>query len=164
VAVAAALAGCAGAGGAGVHGTPTGRAGWLAYNVQGLRTEAPAAWPAGGDARRLSIAAPDGRARLEITVPEAAYRDERACLTAAEQRLAEVAGGMERARRHPSRVGGRPAQSLEADQGGWHVWGVAACDGGVQYRIFFTAETPATPEALEVWRSFVQGARIGGEA
>ncbi len=163
VASAAALFGCAGARGAAVHGTPSGRAGWLTYAVEGLRLEAPASWSAAGDARRLTLAAPDGKARLEVTTPEAPYRDERACLVAAEERLAGGVGGLERARKHPSRLAGRPAQALEGDQGGWHVWAIAACDGGAQYRIFFTAATPATAEALEVWRSFLQGARIGGE-
>jgi hypothetical protein len=170
-ALVALLAGCAGAGGAGgagagasVQGTPSARGGWLVYDVSGLRLEAPAAWSAAGDPRRLLLAASDGKARLEVTVPEATYRDERTCLADAEERLASGAGGLERARRHPSRLGGRPAQALEGDQGGWHVWALAACDGGVQYRIFFTAATPATPEALEVWRSLLQGARIGGEA
>ena len=99
-----------------------------------------------------------------MTVPDAAYAGERACLAAAEDRLAAGAGSLERARRHPTRLAGRPAQTLEADREGWHVWALAACDGGVQYRIFFTAATPAPPDVLEVWRTLVQGARIGGEA
>lgn len=161
-ALAAALLSCAGS--ATIRGTPSARPGWLAYAVQGLRLEAPASWKAGGDARRLTLEAPDGHARLEVTVPEGAYRDERACLAAAEERLAAGAGGLERARVHPSRLAGRPAQALEADRGGWHVWALAACDGAVQYRIFFAALTPAPPGVLEVWRNLVQGARIGGEA
>jgi hypothetical protein len=131
-----------------------------------LRFEAPGSWAAtaSGDARALTLAAPDGRARLEVSVPGTAYGDERACLAAAEERIASGAGTLERARRHPTRLAGRPAQTLEADRGGWHVWALAACDGGVQYRIFLTAATPASPEALELWRALVQGARIGGEA
>jgi len=165
LALLAACAACAGAGGGGaIRGTPGTREGWLVYDVQGLRLEAPAAWTASGDPRRLSLLAPDGRARLEVSVPDAAYRDERACLAAAEERLADRAGGLERSRRHPSRLAGRPAQALEADQGGWHVWALAACDGGRQYRVFFTAATPATAEALEVWRNLLQSARMGGEA
>lgn len=165
-AVAALLAGVAGCAGSGAapRGTPSARAGWLVYALRDLRLEAPAAWSADGDPRRLLLAAPDGRARLEVTVPEAAYADERACLAAAEERMASAAGTLERARRHPTRLGGRPAQTLEADRGGWHVWALAACDGGVQYRIFFTAASPAPVEVVEVWRTLVQGARIGGEA
>jgi hypothetical protein len=164
-ALAAALLACAACAGAPpVRGRPTGREGWLGYSVRDLRLEAPATWSASGEAHRLVLVAPDGRARLEVTVPEAPYADERACLTAAEERLAAGAASLERARRHPTRLAGRPAQTLEADRGGWHVWALAACDGGLQYRIFFTAETPAPPDALEVWRTLVQGARIGGEA
>jgi hypothetical protein len=158
-------AGCGGlAGGATVpRGTPSGRAGWLAYTLRDLHLQAPATWAAEGDPRRLTLAAPDGRARLEVTVPETAYPDERACLAAAEERTASAAASMERARRHPTRLGGRPGQSLEADRGGWHVWALAACDGGTQYRIFFTAASPAPVEVVDVWRTLMQAARIGGE-
>lgn len=156
---------CAGLGaGAAPRGLPSGREGWLVYTLGELRLQAPAAWTADGDPGRLTLAAPDGRARLEVTVPGTAYRDERACLTAAEGRMESAAATMERARRHPTKLGGRPGQSLEADQGAWHVWAVAACDGGVQYRIFFTAASPAPVEVVEVWRSLLQTARIGGEA
>jgi hypothetical protein len=134
------------------------------YTVNALRIEAPASWSAEGDARRLALAAPDGRARLEVTVPATAFHDERACLADADGRIGSGAGNLERVRRHPTRLGGRPGQSLEADRGGWHVWAVAACDGGMQYRIFFTAENPAPVEVVEVWRTLVQTARIGGEA
>ncbi len=161
VAGAVALAACAGA--RPVQGRPSGREGWLVYTLRDLRFEAPAAWRAAGDERRLSLEAPDGRARLEVTVPEPVFPDERTCLAAAEAKLSEQQGSLERARRHPTRFAGRPAQTLEADQGGWHVWALAACDGGAQYRIFFTAATPASAEALEAWRAFVQSGRIGGE-
>jgi hypothetical protein len=157
-----ALSACAGA--RPVQGRPSGRPGWLAYELADLRFEAPAGWRAGGDARRVELHAPDGRARLEVSVPEARWADERACLAAAEERLAARQGALERARRHPTRLAGRSAQALEGDQGGWHVWALAACDGGTQYRVFFTAATPASAEALETWRALVQGARIGGEA
>lgn len=156
--------GCAGLGHAPPRGTPSGRAGWLVYALEGLRLEAPASWTAEGDPHRLALAAPDGRARLEVTVPETAYPDERACLAAAGDRMTSAAGTLERARRHPTRLAGRPAESLEADQGGWHVWAVAACDGGVQYRIFFTAASPAPPDVVEVWRTLMRAARLGGEA
>jgi hypothetical protein len=157
--------GCAGLAGTSAppRGTPSGRAGWLDYAVRELRLQAPAVWTAAGDPRRLTLAAPDGRARLEVTVPDTAYPDERACLAAAEERMASAAGSLERARRHPTKLGGHPGQALEADRGGWHVWALAACDGGVQYRIFFTAASPAPVEVVEVWRTLMQSARIGGE-
>jgi hypothetical protein len=156
-------AGCAG-GSTAPRGTPSSRGGWLVYGLRDLRLEAPASWTAEGDPRRLTLVAAGGRARLEVIVPEAAYPDERACLAAADDRMATAAGSLDRARRHPTKLSGRPAHSLEADRGGWHVWALAACDGGVQYRIFFTAESPAPPEVVDVWRSLLQGARIGGEA
>jgi hypothetical protein len=144
-------------------GTPSGRAGWLTYTLQDLRLEAPATWTAQGERRRLALAAPDGRARLEVTVPATAFPDERACLADASERMGSAAG-LERTRRHPTNLGGRPGESLEADRGDWHVWAVAVCDGGMQYRIFFTAASPAPVEVVDVWRTLVQSARIGGEA
>lgn len=156
-------AGCAGSSSP-PRGAPSGREGWLVYGVRELRLEAPAAWSPEGDPRRLLLVAPDGRARLEVTIPETAYPDERACLAAADERMAAAGASLERARRHPTRLSGRPAHSLEADRGGWHVWALAACDGGVQYRIFFTAASPAPVDVLEVWRTLLQAARIGGEA
>jgi hypothetical protein len=146
------------------QGRPSGREGWVAYELEDLRFEAPAGWRADGDARRIRLEAPDGRARLELSVPEAPFASEGACLAAAEERLAQRQGALERARRHPTRFAGRSAQALEGDQGGWHVWAIAACDGGTQYRVFFTAATPASPEALETWRTLVATARVGGEA
>jgi len=67
--------GCAGLArtGAPPRGAPSGRAGWLVYTLNELRVQAPAAWTADGDGRRLALAAPDGRARLEVTVPAAAF-------------------------------------------------------------------------------------------
>jgi hypothetical protein len=161
-AVVASLAACAG--GRPVQGRPTGREGWLGYAVRDLRFEGPAAWRAVGDERRVRLEAPDARAWLELSVPEATFADERACLAAAEEKLEAQRGALERARRHPTKLAGRSAQALEGDQGGWHVWALAACDGGTQYRVFFTAATPASAEALETWRTLLQSARIGGEA
>jgi hypothetical protein len=145
-------------------GKPSGREGWLVYAIASLRFEAPASWHASGGERRLKLEAPDGRASLEVSYPEKPFADDRACLSAAEEKLREQAGQLERARRHATRFAGVAAQTLEADQGGWHVWAFAACDGGVQYRIFFTAATPAATEHLEAQRTLVASARIGGEA
>jgi hypothetical protein len=146
------------------EGKPSGREGWLVYQLRDLRFEAPAGWRASGGERRVAFEAPGGNARLELTYPEPDFRDERACLAGAEEKLRSQEGALERARRHPTRFAGRPAQTLEADRGGWHVWAWAACDGGVQYRVFFTAATPAPQEAIEAYRALVASARIGGEA
>ncbi len=146
------------------QGKPSGREGWLVYELRDLRFEAPAGWRPSGAERRMMLEAPDGRARLEVSVAETEFSDERACLAAAEDKLKGQAGSLERARLHPTRFAGRPAQTLEADQGGWHLWAIASCDGGVQHRVFFTAATPAAPEALEAWKALLASARIGGEA
>ncbi len=145
-------------------GKPTGREGWLVYQVASLRFEAPASWHASGGERRIKLEAPDGRARLEISYPETPFPDERACLGAADEKLRDQAGPLARARRHATRFGGVAAQTLEADEGGWHLWAWAACDGGVQYRVFFTAASPAAADHLEAERTLVASARIGGEA
>jgi hypothetical protein len=145
-------------------GKPSGREGWLVYELRELRFEAPAGWRPSGGERRMTLEAPDGKARLEISYPAPDFPDEKACLAAAEEKLRGQEGNLERARRHPTRFAGRPAQTLEADQGGWHVWAFAACDRGAQYRVFFTAATPSPPEALEAWRVLVSSARLGGEA
>ena len=145
-------------------GKPSGRAGWVVYTIATLRFEAPASWRASGGERRMTLEAPDGRARLEVSYPEKPYADEKACLADADAKLRDESARLERARRHATRFGGVAAQTLEADQGGWHVWAYAACDGGMQYRIFFTAATPAAAEDLEAQRTLVASARIGGEA
>jgi hypothetical protein len=144
-------------------GSPSGREGWVVYPLRDLRFEAPVAWQVSGGERRLTLEAPDGKAKLEITYAAADFADEKACLAAAEEKLRQQQATLERARRHATRLAGRPAHALEGDQGAWHVRATAACDGGVQYRVFFTAATPASREALEVHRTFLQSARIGGE-
>jgi hypothetical protein len=111
----------------------------------------------------VSFEAPGGRARLELSVPATDYPDERGCLAAAEEKLRGQAGTLERARRHGTRFAGRAAQTLEADSGSWHVWAWAACDGGAQYRIFFTSAAPAGQDAIEAQHTLVASARIGGE-
>jgi hypothetical protein len=162
--LAAALLACAAcAGPSSLAGAPSGRPGWSQYHVRDLWFRAPASWRATGDARHATVLAPDERARLEITVPEQPHVDEHACLRAADERLASAASGLERARRHPAALAGRPAQALEGDERGWHVWAIAACDGGTQYQIFFTAATPASAETMDVWQTLLRDARVGGE-
>jgi hypothetical protein len=162
VALAATVAACAAP--KSLAGVPGGRPGWVLYRVGELWFRAPRDWHATGDVRHATVQEPDARSKLEITVPEQPFPDQRACLAAAEERLSRAAAGLERARRHPTKLAGRPGLSMEADQGGWHVWAIAACDGGVQYQIFFTSATPASTFAMDVWQQLVQDARIGGEA
>jgi hypothetical protein len=161
-ALAATIAACAAP--KSLAGVPAGRPGWVLYHVGDLWFRAPRDWHATGDLRHATVQEPDARSKLEITVPEQPYPDQRACLASADERLSKAAAGLERARLHPTKLAGRPGLSMEADQGAWHVWAIAACDGGVQYQIFFTSATPASTFAMDVWQQLVQDARIGGEA
>ena len=167
LAAALALCGCAGireALGPAPVGKPSGRDGWLVYELRDFRFEGPATWrPAGGE-RLVALEEPDGRARVEITYRADEFADERACLADADDRLRQQAGAFVRVRRHPTRFAGHPAQSLEGDRGGWHVWAYAVCDGGVQYGVFFIAASPASQEAVEAYRTLSESARIGGQA
>ncbi len=161
--LALALAGCAGVLSQAPEGVPSGREGWLRYTVGHLRFEAPADWQRSGSERRLRLDRTDGAARLEVSSPEQAFADEAACLAAAAE-VMKRGEGMQRVRSHPTKFAGLRALSLEGDQNGWHVWAWAACDGGVQYQVFLTARTPATPDVVEAYRALVSGARAGGEA
>lgn len=160
LAAAALAAGCAGISPP-PQGVPSGREGWLQYDVSGLRFEAPEGWAPSGDARRLRLDREEG-ARLEVSSPETAFANEAACMEDAAS-LMKRGEGLEQVRSHPTKFAGRRALSLEGEQAGWHVWAWAACDGGVQYRVFLTARTPAPPDVVETIRALVSGARIGGE-
>jgi hypothetical protein len=143
-------------------GTPSGRAGFLVYPVGALRFEAPAAWETSGSPQHLSLEAPDGGARLEVSTPGAPFSDEKTCLADADNAMRRAAS-LEHARRHATRFANVPALTVEGDQGGWHVWAWAACDGGMQYQVFFTARSPATAEAIEAYKTLLATARVGGE-
>ncbi len=162
----AALSGCAGIRQAlapAPVGAPSGRPGWLVYTVGALRFEAPEAWRASGGPRHLTLEAPDGAARLEVSTPDAPFAGEAACLADAETQLRR-GDTMQRVRRHATTFAGVRAQTLEGDSSGWHVWAWAACDGGHQYRIFLTARTPAPAQVVEAYRALTASARIGGQA
>jgi hypothetical protein len=164
-AVALALSGCASLRAAFAPppaGVPGARAGWLEYRLEGLRFEAPADWQRSGSARHLRLEAPDGAARLEVSTPDVPFSDQPLCLSDAEAAIGRAA--LERARRHPTTFGGARAFTVEGDRAGWHVWAWAACDGGRQYQVFFTARTPAPPAVIEAHRAVAAGARIGGES
>jgi hypothetical protein len=111
-------------------GKPSGREGWLVYTLRDLRFEGRATWKASGGERRVALEQPEGKARLEVTHRASEFADEKACLADADERLRQQATSFERSRKHPTRFAGRAAQALEGDQGGWHVWAVAGCDGG----------------------------------
>jgi hypothetical protein len=161
--LALALAGCAGVGsllGQPPASSPGQKAGWLAYQVEGLRLEAPAGWTASGGAQRVTLEA-DGL-KLEAWVVDGRFDDATACLAAAEESLARGAERLSRVRRHNSTLAGRNAVMQEADAGGWHGWAYGVCDGPVQYRLFFTGRSPIPAELLEAWRGVVASVRLGG--
>ncbi|HET6437224.1 MAG TPA: hypothetical protein VFG59_04130 [Anaeromyxobacter sp.] len=145
------------------EGVPSGREGWLRYALAELRFEAPATWTRSGAPHHLRLERPEGDARLEVSSPEVPFADASACLADAEK-LMRRGEGMERVRSHPTRFAGMRALSLEGDQNGWHVWAWVACDGGVQYQVFLTAQSPAPAEAVDEYRALTAGARVGGEA
>jgi len=159
-----ALAGCASIGRvfeAPPPAEPAGREGWVAYQVAALRVEAPAGWRASGGPRALTLDEPAGQGKLTVSVGDEPFSDAKACLAAGEVSLQRGAAGLERVRRHPSKLAGAPAVAQEADRGAWHGWAWAVCDGGTQYRIFFTAPATAPAEVLEVHKALL-AARLGG--
>ncbi len=162
-AAALAAAGCAGLRPP-PQGKPSGRAGWLVYQVEALRFEAPAGWRPGGTPEKLTLTAPDDGARVQAWRVEGTFASEADCLARAEEALKGSEQGLERVRRHQTTLAGRRAVVQEADAGGWHGWAEAVCDGPVQYRIFFTGRSPLGPEVLEAYRTLTASARIGGEA
>ncbi|WP_242393067.1 hypothetical protein [Anaeromyxobacter oryzisoli] len=164
-AAAVALSGCAGLRQAfepAPQGRPSGRDGWLVYTIGELRFEAPVRWAPTGRRTHVTLESPESNARLEVSVSETRYPDQKACLAAGAEVLGK-ASHLERVRRHATTFAGARAETLEGDAGGWHVWAWAACDGGTQYQVFFTAQTPAPPPVIEAHRTLVSSARIGGQ-
>jgi hypothetical protein len=158
------LTSCAGP--SGLRGTPvtrsSGRTGWLVYQVGALAFEAPAAWDAGGDARRVALVPPEGMARLEAWDSGSHGADATACLAEGEAALKARDAGLERVQRHPSTLGGQKAIAQEADQGSTHGWAWVACQGAVQHWLTFTGRSPVSQRHLEDLRAVVQSARLGG--
>jgi hypothetical protein len=126
--------------------------GMLLYTVGRFTFEAPAGWEARGDDRRVLLLSPRNDARIEAQVGERTYKDDAACLAQAEQSLGRGAQRLGNVRRHPTTLAGKKAVVQEADQQGWHGWAWAVCDGGEQYRIFFTGRSPLGEEALRASR------------
>jgi hypothetical protein len=127
-----------------------------------MALDLPEEWGARGDGRHLSAESPDGRARVMAEQPDRPFSAEAECLARAEQSLARGAAELERSRRHPTRLGGRPALVQEADQRGWHGWAWAVCDRGQQYRLSFFAVSPMTPEAFAAQRGIEAAVRFDG--
>lgn len=152
----------AGSGCGRLKGAPTGR-GWNAFRVGSMTLELPEDWVARGDASRIEAESPDGRAKVVAERPERAFSSQRACLAQAEEALDRGSGRLDRARRHPTRLGGREAIAQEADVRGWHGWAWAACDGAQQYRLSFFGVSPMAPDAVVAQRGLEASVRFDGK-
>jgi hypothetical protein len=130
------------------------------YAVGRLLFEVPAGWEASGDARRISAAHPQGRGRLDVQVAERTFRDEAECLAEAGRALEKGTAEASGMRRHPTTFAGRPGVAAEGDQGAWHGWAWAICDGATQYRASFFGATPLADDVLAAWNSFSKSARL----
>jgi hypothetical protein len=140
---------------------PAGMEGTLLYTVGRLSFSAPAAWQARGDPRRVFLASPRGDARIDAQVGDRTFPDDASCLAQAQDALAKGEARLGNVRRHPTTVAGRKALVQEADDPrGWHGWAWALCDGGEQYRLFFTGRSPVDAEGLEVARLLPGGATL----
>ena len=141
---------------------PAGDEGMLLYTVGRLTFEAPAGWEARGDERHVLLVSARGDARIDAQLADRAFKDDTECLAQAEQSLARGAEKLQKVRRHPTTLAGRKALVQEADQQGWHGWAWAVCDGGEQYRVFFTGRSPLGEEALRASRLIPSSAVLSG--
>ncbi len=156
-----ALGACAAPGAGRPPSRPSGDEGMVAYGVGRLSFEVPERWDATGDARHVHAVAPDGSALVDVLQVEKPFPSEAECLASAEAALARGAGEFTSVRRHPTQFAGRRAVTQEADQGRWHGWAFAACDGGTQYRVFFTGVSPLSEEAVAAYQALVASAHLG---
>lgn len=154
----AALSACAGL--RGPEASAGSSPGTTRYAVEGLSFEIPSSWRAGGSPRAVKLSHPDERAVLDVSAVQQRFSGEKECLEAAKATLARGDRSFTNVRRYSSSFAGRPAIAQEADQGGWHGWAWAACDGGAQYRAFFSGRAPVAPDVIEAWRTFTKSARI----
>jgi hypothetical protein len=159
----AALAGCAGvqrAEDSPIAGQSSGQSGLLRYTVGRLALLAPDSWEARGGARKLMLRHPEDRGRLDVQQVERTFADEKACLAGAEESLAKGSAGLTNVRRHASSLAGRKAVAQEADQGGWHGWAWAVCDGSTQYRLFFAGRSPVPKDVVAALRTLTRSATL----
>ncbi len=141
---------------------PSGDEGMVVYLVGRLAFTAPSGWSAAGDPTRVRLDAPRGEARLEASAVQRAFADEKECLSDAEAVLSRAESGFTNVRRHPTTFAGRRGVAQEADQGPWHGWAWAFCDGPRQYRVWFTGMSPLGREAVEAQRVLAASARLEG--
>lgn len=131
---------------------PAGDEGMLMFTVGRLSFEAPADWPARGDPRRVLLLSPGNDGRIDAQVTERPFKNDGECLAQAEDQLVRGSAKLANVRRHATTFAGRKALVQEADQDGWHGWAWAMCDGGEQYRVFFTGRSPLSEELLRASR------------
>jgi hypothetical protein len=143
-----------------VSSRPGAGPGTLVYAVGRLSFEAPASWPARGDARRVTAVHPEEKGRLEVQVADRAYQDEAECLARAAETLQKGAATATGVRQHPTTFAGRKGLALEGDQGPWHGWAWAVCDGGTQYRIAFFGLAPPPEDVMAAWNGLTRSARL----
>jgi len=144
----------------GPQSRPAGDEGMLMFTVGRLSFEAPAAWPARGDPRRVMLVSPQNDARIDAQLTDRPFKNDAECLAQAEDMLARGSAKLTNVRRHPTTLAGRKAVVQEADQDGWHGWAWAMCDGGEQYRIFFTGRSPLGEEPLRASRLLSSSAAL----
>lgn len=141
---------------------PSGDEGMVVYLVGRLAFTAPAGWAAAGDSSRVRLDAPRGDARLEASLVQRGFADEKECLADAEAVLSRADASFTNVRRHPTTFAGRRGVAQEADQGPWHGWAWAFCDGPRQYRVWFTGLSPVGRDAMEAQRIMAASARLEG--
>jgi hypothetical protein len=134
--------------------------GMLLYTVGRLTFEAPAGWEARGDDRRVLLVSPQNDARIDARLADRTFKDDGECLAQAEEELVKGSARLSGARRHLTTLAGKKGLVQEADQEGWHGWAWATCDGGEQYRIFFTGRSPLGEEALRASRLIPSSATL----
>ena len=134
--------------------------GMLLYTVGRLSFEAPAGWEAHGDGRHVALVSPRGDVHIEVQAGDTAFPDDKACLERAEASLERGASRLLNVQRHPTTLAGRKAVVQEADDGSWHGWAWAVCDGGEQYRIFFTGRSPLDEEGVRAARLLPSSAAL----
>lgn len=137
---------------AGPQSRPSGDEGMLQFTVGRLSFEGPAAWQATGDPHHVLLVSAAGDGRVDAQLGERTFKTDAECLAQAEQALVRGAARLTNLRRHPTTLAGRKAVVQEADQVGWHGWAWAVCDGGEQYRLFFTGRSPVSEESLRAVR------------
>ena len=146
-----------------VQGRPSGQRGLLMYGVGRLTFLAPDGWEARGGERRVQLSHPQGQGRLDVQLGDRTFKDEKECIASGEESLSKGSANLTNVRRHGTTFAGKRAVTQEADQGGWHGWAWAVCDGGTQYRVFFAGRSPVQKDVLDAWQALTKSAALGSQ-